>query len=166
MRAKPKKCRKDTLNNGGTCQEYVTKTVTKKRADSEAGFSVTELLVVCLVLLIVATLAVPSLQKALLAGETGNVYATLRTIQTMQATHYAQKGRFARIDELNAASGNTLGTPTGNDIIRAKFTFAMTPPSPTDAELRNGYEIKATRTYEGVLYEYILNQNELEQIPW
>lgn len=149
-----------------TCQKNVTKTVTRRGLSDERGFSVTEILVVCVVLLVVSTLAVPSLQKALLAGESGHVYATMRTIQTMQATHYTQNGRFARLSELNTESGDTLLTNSGGQLIRAKFAFATVPPSPSDAQLRNGYQIRATRTVDGVLYSYVLTQSHLVQVDW
>lgn len=133
----------------------------------EGGFSIVELLVVCVVIGIVASIAVPHLQKALRATENGNAYATLRTIASTQVNYFSQRSRFGRLTEINNVLASSLGTPSGNEINRGKFVLSMTPAAPTDAELRNGYTVTATRNVngEGVIYVYEVTQTgEIRQI--
>ena len=54
-----------------------------------------------------------------------------------------------------------------NQLERNQFTFDMVPGSPTDAELREGFTITATRNVTGDtnIYQYELNQSgEIRQI--
>ena len=134
---------------------------------SEQGFSLIELLIVVLVISIIASVAIPYLQKALRIAENGNTFATLRTISNQEVAFYGSNNRFARLTEVNNIMSGSLGTPSGNDIMRGKFTISMSPAAPTDAELRNGYTITATRNVpsEGVIYLYQVTQSgELTQI--
>lgn len=133
----------------------------------ERGFSLIELLVVVAVIAIVAALAVPALQKSLRAAENGNTFATMRTIASSQVGYYAQNNRFARLSEINSALSQSVGSVSGNQLTRGKFTFDMTPAAPTDAELRQGFTITATRNVsgEGVIYKYELTQQgDIRQI--
>ncbi len=69
--------------------------------------------------------------------------------------------------EINNVLASSLGTPSGNEINRGKFVLSMTPAAPTDAELRNGYTVTATRNVngEGVVYVYEVTQTgEIRQI--
>lgn len=133
----------------------------------ENGFSIVELLVVCVVIGIVASLAVPHLQKALRASENGATFATLRSVASTEVSYYTQNGRFARITEVNNIMSGGVGTQSGNEVNRGRFVFAMSPATPTDAELRNGYTVTATRNIasEGVVYVYELTQSgEIVQV--
>ncbi len=113
--------------------------------NKQSGFSLIELLIVLVMLGILSTVAVPYLLKAVYRSEESSIYATLRTMSSAQVSYISQKGRFARLDELNAAQGNNLGNINGSgQIIRGKFTFEMSP-APTDAELKQEYTIVATR---------------------
>src|SRR5688572_12476501 len=137
----------------------------KKRAES--GFSIVELLIVCVVIGIVASIAIPHLQKAIRASENGNMFATLRTMSSTEVSFLTQNSRFARLSELNNILGNGIGTQSGNDIHRGRFVISMVPAAPTDAELREGYTITATRNVagEGVIYQYEITQTgEISQI--
>jgi prepilin-type N-terminal cleavage/methylation domain-containing protein len=132
-----------------------------------SGFSLIELLIVMTVIGIIAALAVPMLQKGIRASENGNTFASMRTIASTQVNFYAQNGRFGRLAEINNLLSNSIGTPSGTDITRGKFTISMVPATPTDAELKDGYTITATRnvTGEGVVYQYQLTQaGDLQQI--
>lgn len=128
---------------------------------NERGFSIVELLVVCVVIGIVAAIAIPHLQKAIRATENGNMFATLRTVASTQANFYSQSNRFGSLTEMNNILSNSIGVPSGNDIIRGKFVISMVPPVPTPVELRDGYTIIARRNIvgEGVIYEYELTQS-------
>jgi len=134
---------------------------------NESGFSLIELLVVVVVIGIIAALAVPALQKATRAAENGNTFASMRTIASTQVNFYSQNSRFGRLSEINNILSNGIGTPSGNDVTRGKFTLSMVPATPTDTQLRDGYTITATRnvTGEGVVYQYSLSQDgEIRQI--
>lgn len=137
------------------------------KSKNEKGFSLIELMIVVVVVGIVAALAVPALQKGIRAAENGNTFATMRTIASTQMNYYSQNSRFGRITEINNLLSSSIGTNSGNDVNRGKFVISMTPATPTDAELRAGYTITATRdvTGEGVKYVYELTQaGEIRQI--
>lgn len=134
---------------------------------TESGFSLIELLIVVVVIGIVAALAVPALQKGVRAAENGNTFATMRTIASTQMNYYSQNSRFGRITEINNLLSSSIGTNSGNDVNRGKFVLSMSPATPTDAELRQGYTITATRDVagEGQRYVYELTQaGEIRQI--
>ncbi|MEQ1921924.1 MAG: prepilin-type N-terminal cleavage/methylation domain-containing protein [Pyrinomonadaceae bacterium] len=133
----------------------------------ENGFSIIELLIVVVIIGIVASVAVPALQKGLRAAENGNTFATMRTIASTQVNYFSQNNRFGRLTEVNNLLSSSVGTNSGNNVNRGKFVLSMSPAAPTDAELRNGYTITATRNVagEGVTYVYELTQGgEIRQI--
>jgi prepilin-type N-terminal cleavage/methylation domain-containing protein len=126
---------------------------------SEQGFSLIELLLVVVIIGIVAAMAVPAYQKGMWAAENGSAFGTMRTIASSQVSFYTQNNRFGRLDEINSALGNSVGTVVGDKIVRGKYVFEMTPPRPNDAELKTEYFITATRDVTGdVVYQYELNQ--------
>lgn len=127
---------------------------------NEKGFSLIELLLVVVIIGIIAAIGVPALQKALIAAQNRNTYATMRSIHTTQVGFYSQNSRFGRFGELNSILGNGLGTVAGNQMFRGKYTFEMVPAAPTDVELRDGYTILATRDVLGepIVYQYEITQ--------
>lgn len=131
---------------------------------NQKGFSLVELLMVVVIIGIVAALAVPALQQALVAAENRSVHATMRTMSSTQATFFSQNQRFARLDELNSINSNGLGTLIPNGLTRNNFTFEMSPTTPTDAELRDGYTIGAYRTAGGVTYRFELTNDNLQRV--
>lgn len=120
-----------------------------------------ELLVVVVVIGLVASLAVPYLQRAIRASEAGNTFATMRSVATTQMSYYSQSNRFARVTEANNIMSGAIGTQIGSEVHRGRFVFSMVPANPTDAELAQSFTITATRTDpgEGVTYLYELTQS-------
>ena len=138
-----------------------------KKGRQQKGFSLIELLIVVVIVGLIASIAIPYLQKGIRAAENSNTFATLRTISSTEMNYFSQNNRFARLIEINNLLSNSLGRQSGNDIIRGKFVLSMTPSAPTDVELRNGYTITATRNIsgEGIVYVYELTQSgEIRQI--
>src|SRR6476469_6642099 len=125
------------------------------------GFSLIELLIVVVVIGVIAALAVPMLQKGILASENANTFASMKTIASTQMSFYSQNGRFGRLREINNLLSGSIGAPSGtDDINRGKFVMSMVPAAPTDAERKDGYTTIATRNVngEGVIYQYELTQ--------
>lgn len=131
------------------------------RIRSERGFSLIELMLVVVVIGIIAVVAIPYLQKALLAADNGNTYATMRTVASQQIDFYSRNGRFGRLIEVNNLLSGSLGTNSGNNVNRGKYVLSMVPATPTDAQLKNGYTITATRSVsgEGLIYIYQIAQD-------
>jgi Tfp pilus assembly protein PilE len=129
----------------------------------EQGFSLVEIVIVVVVIMVIASLAMPYLQKGIVASENGNVFASLRTIGSTQINFYSQNNRFGRLTEINNIVGGALGSTTGSEIRRGKYVLAMVPDPPTDADLRTGFTIVATRniTGEGTIYQWEITENGL-----
>jgi len=134
--------------------------------NAERGFSIIELLIVCVVIGIIAVVAVPHLQRAILASENANMYGTLKAIATTQASFVSQNNRFARLGEVNNLMSGMVGNPSGAELVRGKFVLSMSPSNPTDAELRTTYHITATRNIagEGAITTYVLTQSGMTPI--
>lgn len=138
--------------------------------NNQEGFSLVELLVVCVILGIIAAISVPLYKKAIIGTENGATFAIIKIMLQEQMNYYSQKGRYGRLDEINASYNNGgFGTTVGNTIVRNKFTFTMTGNStpPTDAELKESFTIICTRTIDNVEFPYALQitQNgEIEQV--
>jgi len=137
------------------------------KSNNEKGFSMIELLCVVVIVGVVAALAIPALQKSLIAAETGTTFATLRTISSTQVGFFSANGRFGRLSEINSVISNGIGRTSGNQIFRKSFTFDMVPANPTPDQLREGYTVTATRSLVGdpIIYQYELTQDgEIRQI--
>ena len=140
--------------------------VCRMKNSGERGFSLIELLIVVVIIGVIAALAVPALQKGIRAAENGNTFATMRTISSTQGMYYSQNSRFGRLSEVNNLLSSSIGTQSGNDINRGKFVLSMVPAVPTNAELKNGFTITATRNIasEGVIYQYEVTATGVRQI--
>jgi prepilin-type N-terminal cleavage/methylation domain-containing protein len=134
---------------------------------NQNGFSILELLLVCVVIGIVALVATPHLQKGIRSSEGSNTFAALRSVGSTELSYYSQNGRYARITEINNLSPDSIGTTSGNDVLRGKFTISMVPAVPTDAELKSGYAMTAVRDVPGEDEKYIYeitHSGDLRQI--
>jgi prepilin-type N-terminal cleavage/methylation domain-containing protein len=131
-----------------------------KMRSNQKGFSLIELLVVVVVIGIVASIAVPYLQRAIRASEAGNTYATMRAVATTQMSYFSQTNRFARVTEANNLMSGGIGTTIGSDVHRGRFIFSMVPANPTDAELGQTFTMTATRTDPGVGVTYLYELTE------
>lgn len=137
------------------------------KSNNEKGFSLIELMLVVVVIGIVAALAIPALQKSLIAAEAGTTFATLRTISSTQVGFYTSNGRFGTLSEINSIVAGGIGRTAGNQIFRKSFTFDMVPANPTPAELREGFTVLATRQIAGdpIIFQYELRQDgEIRQL--
>lgn len=128
--------------------------------NGQSGFSLIELLLVVVIIGVIATLAVPSLQRGIRAADNGNAFASLRTMSSAEMSYYPNTGRYARLDELNAFYNGGLGTTSPPDLIRGKFTFSMNPAVPTDAELRDTYIIIATKAVSPLDPPYVISVDQ------
>ena len=128
-----------------------------EKMNRQNGFSLIELLLVLVIIGILATITFPLLYSAKQAAENGNAYASIRVMSSSQISYFSQNSRFARLSELNTAQASALGTVSGTDLTRGKFTFQMSPVSPTDAQLRAGYTIIGTKAVSGSETPYVLS---------
>lgn len=111
----------------------------------QSGFSLIELLLVVVIIGVIAAVAVPNFRKGLMAAENGSANSTMRVLVSTQTAFYSSNGRYGRLSEINSLYQSSLGQITGNQLIRGKFTYEMVPANPTDAQLKDGFTVKATR---------------------
>jgi type IV pilus assembly protein PilA len=86
------------------------------------GFSLLELLIVVAIILIIATIAIPSLLRSRQAANESAAVANLRTINTAQVTYSSPGGDFGSMDGL-IASGLLDETFTGT---KAGYRYVVT----------------------------------------
>jgi prepilin-type N-terminal cleavage/methylation domain-containing protein len=92
------------------------------------GFSLLELLIVVAIILIIATIAIPSLLRSRQAANESAAVSNLRTINTAEVTYLSSAGgQFGGLTDLVSAGlldtrFNTAGTPPGV----SGYTFSVT----------------------------------------
>lgn len=139
------------------------------RSKNESGFSLIELLLVVVIVGVVAAVAVPAYRKGISAAEKGVTNANLRTISSTQVSFFSQNSRFGRLDEINRMLSGALGVLSGggNQLYRNNYTFEMVGAGgvPTDAELRTGYAVIATRNANpgDLIYQFQITQDGVIQ---
>jgi type IV pilus assembly protein PilA len=75
------------------------------------GFTLIELLIVVAIVLIIAAIAVPKLDKARMHTQEMAAIEQIKTIQAAQAMYYSQFGKFAtKLEELGPPAGGPAGT--------------------------------------------------------
>lgn len=130
----------------------------------QEGFSLIELLLVAVIIMILSSVAVPYLMSAVGAAENGSLTASLKTLSSAQVNYLTANGRYARLDELNAAENNRLGTTVGSEIRRGIYTFSMSPASPTDVQLRENFTVIATKASNYDSTPFVISMDASGQI--
>ncbi len=133
---------------------------------NQSGFSLIELLIVCVVIGVLAGLAIPGLLKSKQVAENESAYNLMRAMISSELAYNSTNGRYARLDELNTLSQNGLGTiSTTNTLVHGKYTFTMSPSNPTDAQLKSAYHITAVKnSLTGGETPYTLDLDETGKI--
>src|SRR3569623_1420306 len=93
------------------------KVSTLNRNRSCRGFSLIELMFVVAIILVIAMVAVPKMNRAMMNAREMGAIREITTIHTAQTQYYSQFGRFAQsLQELGPPQGGTVG-PVGADLI-------------------------------------------------
>lgn len=146
----------------------VKKAINRERgcemSKSQSGYSLVELLLVAVIIMVLSSIAVPYLMSAVGAAENGSVFSTLKTFSSAQVNYFTANGRYGRLPEINAAENNRLGTTVGNDIQRGIYSFTMSPATPTDAELRENFTIIASKASNYDSNPYVISIDATGQI--
>ena len=101
------------------------------------GFSLLELLIVVAIILIIATIAIPSLLRSRQAANESAAVANLRTINTAEVTYLSSSGgNYGEITDLIAArllddtfTGTKAGYNYAVDAVGSDYTAEATPAS-------------------------------------
>ena len=87
------------------------------RNSRRRGFTLIELLIVIAIILIIAAIAVPKIDKARMNAQEMAAIEQIKTLQAGQAMFYSQFGRFAtKLEELGPPEGGPAG-PSAEDLI-------------------------------------------------
>ena len=107
------------------------------RSNKQKGFSLIELLIVVAIILIIATIAIPSLLRSRQAAQESSAVAQLRTINTAEVTYLSSnQGAYGSIPELitaglldNRFTGSVSGYNFTVTASASSYTASATPTS-------------------------------------
>lgn len=122
---------------------------------NQSGFSIIELMLVVVIACVIAAIAVPLLTKGIKATENGSTNATLKIMVQAQSLHFAQKNRYARLDEINAIQNGSLGTMEDDKLMRGNFEYELVG-NPTEEDLKATFTIRATRVLGDTSLPYVM----------
>src|SRR5215470_8673476 len=117
----------------------------EKRMKSNRGFSLLELLIVVAIILIIATIAIPSLLRSRQAAQESSAVAQIRTINTAEVTYLSSnQGSYGSVGNLitqGLLDGRFSGSVSGyNFAITASGTDYTASATPTSTNAgRFGY---------------------------
>jgi type IV pilus assembly protein PilE len=134
------------------------------KINTQAGFSLIELLLVVTIIGVIAALGVPSFQRGIKAADNGAAFAQMRTFSSAQLSYFSQNSRYARLNELNTIQSGGFGNTTGSGLVKGRFTYEMSPLNPTDTDLKNGYTIVATAVNGGVGVPVVITVDQTGRI--
>ncbi|MBC8473387.1 MAG: prepilin-type N-terminal cleavage/methylation domain-containing protein [Candidatus Omnitrophica bacterium] len=126
-----------------------------------SGFTLTELLIVVIIIAVLATLSLPMLLKSIEKAKVGEAISNLNLIRTGQKIYLLEKGFFAGTGQSeNALTALNIENP--NDSTNRYFYYEIT----TSAGATSDFTAKATRGGSGAQgapggydYEYEISKN-------
>lgn len=125
----------------------------------QKGFTLIELILVVAIIGMLAAVAVPSLTRSKDAADSAAAMAHLRTIHTNESMYRFSNGRYATLTQINAFADGTLGRTSGSTLRKNDFVFLMFP-TPSETDLRRGYNIIAYRIRAGqVISHYQMSED-------
>jgi prepilin-type N-terminal cleavage/methylation domain-containing protein len=114
-----------------------------KLSKKEAGFSLMELLIVVAMIGIIASISVTAFVDAKTSAGKSSAVAQLRSMYSAQQNYHIQNLRFADITELAAAQNGGYGTVSANKLTNGRYTYQMSPLTPTPAELSQNFTMES-----------------------
>lgn len=96
----------------------------KKSTETQKGFSLIELLIVVAIVGIIAAIAVPYLEQARQATKSASAVASMRAINSAQASYRATNGRYGTMPEMAAAQ--LIADPSLSAGAKSGYTFNVT----------------------------------------
>jgi type IV pilus assembly protein PilA len=121
------------------------------------GFSLIELLIVIAIILIIAAIAVPKMNKQIMAAHEMAAIREVQTIHTAETQYYSQFGRYAQnLTELGPPASGAAG-PSASDLIPKSladgkhsgflFTLAASPTGYSITAVPEAFGSSGSRTF-------------------